>query len=60
VAVADGSPVGPVRQVTLLPLNDAMVLTFLAPMWVAILSPALLHEKPSKCAALHIPPPPGT
>jgi drug/metabolite transporter (DMT)-like permease len=41
--------------VTLLPLNDAVVLTFLAPAWVAILSPLLLREKPGKFTWFAIP-----
>lgn len=38
-----------------LPLNDAMVLTFLAPLFVALLSPLLLKEKPSWQTFLAIP-----
>lgn len=41
--------------VTLLPLNDAVVLTFLAPAWVAILSPLLLRERPGKFTWFAIP-----
>lgn len=41
--------------VTLLPLNDAIVLTFLAPAWVAILSPVLLREAPGKFTLMAIP-----
>ncbi|KAK9829224.1 hypothetical protein WJX72_004585 [[Myrmecia] bisecta] len=41
--------------VTLLPLNDCMVLTFLAPLWVAALGPFLIHEKPSKFVLVAVP-----
>ena len=41
--------------VTLLPLNDAIVLTFLAPMWVAVLSPLLLRERPGRFTFVAIP-----
>lgn len=41
--------------VTLLPLNDAIVLTFLAPAWVALLSPLLLKESPGKFTFMAIP-----
>ena len=37
--------------VTLLPLNDTLVLTFTAPIWAAVLGPFLIKEKASKCAA---------
>ena len=36
--------------VTLLPLNDTLVLTFTAPIWAAVLGPFLIKEKASKCA----------
>ena len=34
--------------IQLLPIQDAMVLTFLAPLWVALLGPIFIKEKPSK------------
>ncbi len=34
--------------VSLLPLNDTLVLTFTAPIWAAILGPFLINEKPTK------------
>lgn len=34
--------------VTLLPLNDAMVITFLAPLVVALASPVVIKESPPK------------
>jgi drug/metabolite transporter (DMT)-like permease len=34
--------------VQLLPLNDAQVLSFTAPIWAALLSPLLLGERPSR------------
>ena len=34
--------------VTLLPLNDTLVLTFTAPIWAAVLGPFLINEKASK------------
>ncbi len=34
--------------VTMLPLNDAMVLTFLSPLVVALLSPVAINEHPPK------------
>ncbi|KAK9826110.1 hypothetical protein WJX81_004310 [Elliptochloris bilobata] len=34
--------------VIMLPLNDAMVLTFTAPIWAAILSPIVIKEQPSR------------
>ena len=36
--------------VTLLPLNDTLVLTFTAPIWAAVLGPFLINERASKCA----------
>jgi drug/metabolite transporter (DMT)-like permease len=36
--------------VIMLPLNDAMVLTFTAPIWAAVLSPFVIKEQPSRCA----------
>ena len=36
--------------VTLLPLNDTLVLTFTAPIWAAVLGPFLINEQASKCA----------
>lgn len=38
--------------VTLLPLNDTLVLTFTAPIWAAVLGPFLIKEQASKCAAM--------
>ena len=37
--------------VILLPLNDAMVLTFTAPIWAAVLSPFIIKEQPSRRAS---------
>ena len=34
--------------IQLLPIQDAMVLTFLAPLWVALLGPIFIKETPSK------------
>jgi drug/metabolite transporter (DMT)-like permease len=34
--------------VSLLPLNDTLVLTFTAPIWAAVLGPFLIKEKPTK------------
>ena len=34
--------------VSLLPLNDTLVLTFTAPIWAAVLGPCLIKENPSK------------
>lgn len=34
--------------VSLLPLNDTLVLTFTAPIWAAVLGPCLIKEKPTK------------
>ncbi|KAK9865750.1 hypothetical protein WJX84_008399 [Apatococcus fuscideae] len=42
--------------VQFLPLNDAMVLTYTSPIWVALLGPFLIiHEKPSKFIWIAIP-----
>ena len=36
----------------LLPLSDATVLQFIAPIFVSVLAPLILHENPSRCAGL--------
>lgn len=41
--------------VTMLPLNDAMVLTFLSPLVVALLSPVAINEHPPKAVYVAIP-----
>lgn len=41
--------------VTMLPLNDAMVLTFLSPLVVALLSPVLINEHPPRAVYVAIP-----
>ena len=41
--------------VTLLPLNDTLVLTFTAPIWAAVLGPYLIKERASKCATSLVP-----
>ncbi|BDA45883.1 probable pseudopaline exporter CntI [Coccomyxa sp. Obi] len=40
--------------VSLLPLNDTLVLTFTAPIWAAVLGPCLIKEKPSKAVGIAI------
>eukprot|EP00884_Botryococcus_braunii_P009322 jgi/Botrbrau1/18391/Bobra.152_1s0003.1 len=40
--------------VSLLPLNDAQVLSFTAPIWAALLSPLLIGEHPKKSLAIVI------
>ncbi len=39
--------------VNLLPLGDALVLTSFTPLLVAVLSPVLIRELPSRCARIH-------
>ena len=39
--------------IRLLPIQDAMVLTFLAPLWVALLGPIFIKETPSRCSPFH-------
>jgi len=41
--------------IQLLPIQDAMVLTFLAPLWVALLGPIFIKETPSRMVAIAIP-----
>lgn len=41
--------------IQLLPIQDAMVLTFLAPLWVALLGPIFINETPSRLVAIAIP-----
>jgi hypothetical protein len=43
-------PAADLVAVIMLPLNDAMVLTFTAPIWAAVLSPFVIKEQPSRCA----------
>ncbi|KAK9904222.1 hypothetical protein WJX75_007139 [Coccomyxa subellipsoidea] len=40
--------------VSLLPLNDTLVLTFTAPIWAAVLGPFLIKEKPTKAVGVAI------
>ena len=37
--------------IQLLPIQDAMVLTFLAPLWVALLGPVFIKETPSRSSS---------
>jgi drug/metabolite transporter (DMT)-like permease len=41
--------------IQMLPLADAMVLTFLAPLWVSLLGPVFIKETPSKLVLVAIP-----
>lgn len=51
-ALSDGLLIGRasfcLRQVVLLPISDGLVLTSFAPLLVALLSPLLLREVPSR------------
>ena len=47
-ALLIGTPPSNLQQVVLLPLSDGLVLTSFAPLLVALLSPLLLREVPSR------------
>jgi len=49
-ALTAALPAADLVAVIMLPLNDAMVLTFTAPIWAAVLSPFVIKEQPSRCA----------